>query len=320
MDAIVAPAIPGIPAQRSEHRDMAEATLSEQRSTVNAKELAARYGLHVAAERPSIPKYLRQLWAYRHFIAAYSNAKTASQFANVGLGQLWQVLTPLANAAVYYLIFGLVLNTKRGVDDFIGYLTIGIFIYTFTATVVQNSVATITANLGMIRALHFPRATLPLTVTFQQAQQMGASVLVLLVILVLQHEPITLKWLLLVPALFLQMLFNAGCAMLMARLGSKITDLKQLVPFFMRTWLYGSGVFYSITIFTQHLSGIWQKIFLLNPLLVFASLPRELLMKNPPAHPMSEPKQWLVALIWALIALVVGFVYFWRGEKEYGRG
>src|SRR6185369_13624737 len=121
--------------QRSEHRDMAEATLSEQRSSLSPAQLAARHGLHVAAERPSIPAYVRQLWTYRHFMLAYSNAKTAAQFANVGLGQLWQVLTPLANAAVYFLIFGVVLNTKHNIPNFIGYLCIGIFIYTFTASV-----------------------------------------------------------------------------------------------------------------------------------------------------------------------------------------
>jgi teichoic acid transport system permease protein len=299
---------------------MAEATLSEQRSSLSAAQLAARHGLHVAAERPSIPAYLRQLWAYRHFMTAYSSAKMSAQYANVGLGQLWQVLTPLANAAVYFLIFGLVLNTKHGVQNFIGYLCIGIFIYTFTASTVQGSVKSITDNLGLIRALHFPRATLPLTVTLTQVQQMIASTSVLLVILLFSGESPSWKWLLLVPSLLLQAVFNAGLAMFLARAGSKVTDLKQLMPFMMRTWLYGSGIFYSISIFTDHLGPTLGRIFLLNPLLVFASLPRELLMENPPWHPMSEPEQWLIGLAWAVVALVIGFVYFWRGEKEYGRG
>jgi teichoic acid transport system permease protein len=108
--------------------------------------------------------------------------------------------------------------------------------------------------------------------------------------------------------------------MLLARVGSKITDLKQLMPFIMRTWLYGSAIFYSIGIFTDRLGPTLSKLFVLNPLLVFASLPRELLLKDPPPHPMSEPHQWLVAVAWAVVMLVVGFVYFWRGEKEYGRG
>jgi teichoic acid transport system permease protein len=299
---------------------MAEATLSEQRSSLSPAQLAARYGLHVAAERPSIPAYLRSLWAYRHFILAYSRAKMASQYANVGLGQLWQVLTPLANVTVYYLMFGLVLNTSRNMHNFIGYLCIGIFIYSFTATVTQGAVKSITDNLTLIRALHFPRATLPLTVTLTQMQQMIASTGVLLLILLITGEKPSFKWLLLLPALLLQSAFNAGLAMFIARLGSKIPDLKQLIPFLLRTWLYGSAIFYNINIFTEHLSPAMARIFLMNPLLVFVSLPRELLLEQPPGHPMSEPEQWLVAVGWAVVAAAVGFVYFWRGEKEYGRG
>ena len=47
------------------------------------------------------------------------------------------MLTPLINAAVYYLIFGVILNTSGGVDNFIAYLCTGLFIFSFTQTVVQ---------------------------------------------------------------------------------------------------------------------------------------------------------------------------------------
>jgi teichoic acid transport system permease protein len=29
---------------------------------------------------------------------------------------------------------------------------------------------------------------------------------------------------------------------------------------------------------------------------------------------------WMLAIGWAVLVLVVGFIYFWRGEEEYGRG
>jgi teichoic acid transport system permease protein len=29
---------------------------------------------------------------------------------------------------------------------------------------------------------------------------------------------------------------------------------------------------------------------------------------------------WLTGLGWAVVVGVLGFIYFWRGEKEYGRG
>jgi teichoic acid transport system permease protein len=29
---------------------------------------------------------------------------------------------------------------------------------------------------------------------------------------------------------------------------------------------------------------------------------------------------WLKAVGWAVVVFIVGFIYFWRGEKGYGRG
>ena len=48
-------------------------------------------------------------------------------YTEARLGQLWQVLTPLLNAAVYYLIFGIILDTSRGVPNFPAFLITGIF-------------------------------------------------------------------------------------------------------------------------------------------------------------------------------------------------
>ncbi|MER6859425.1 ABC transporter permease, partial [Streptomyces pilosus] len=69
--------------------------------------LAARHGLTVSGARPSLVEYVRQLWGRRHFILAFSQAKLTAQYSQAKLGQLWQVATPLLNAAVYFFIFGL---------------------------------------------------------------------------------------------------------------------------------------------------------------------------------------------------------------------
>ena len=115
---------------------MAETAVAEADAAHSLQSLADEYGLRVAGQRPSLPAYIRQLWAYRHFIASYANAKLAASFTTARLGRLWQVLTPLTNAAVYYLIFGVVLNTKQGIPNFIAYLCTGLFVFNFTQTVV----------------------------------------------------------------------------------------------------------------------------------------------------------------------------------------
>src|SRR4029450_3602206 len=83
---------------------------------LSAAELAAKYGLSVSGARPSLPAYVRQLWGRRHFILAFSRAKLVAQYSQAKLGQLWQVTTPLLNALVYFLIFGVLLNASRGMS------------------------------------------------------------------------------------------------------------------------------------------------------------------------------------------------------------
>ncbi|MCZ7375690.1 ABC transporter permease [Micromonospora sp. WMMC250] len=297
---------------------MATTALVDPDTGLTQAQLAARHGLRVAGERPSVVEYSRRLWAYRHFIAAYANAKLVASYSNAKLGQLWQVLTPLTNAAVYYLIFGVVL-AQNDMPNYIAYLTTGLFIFNFTQSAVLAGTQAISSNLGLIRALHFPRASLPLSTTLTQFQQLLASMVVLIGIVLVTGEPITLEWLLLIPALFLQAIFNAGVVLLVARMGSKASDLKQVMPFVLRTWMYGSGVLYSVSLF-ERLPAWATTVVQYNPLLVYIELARYALLEEAPLLNESLTQLWLVGAGWALVAGIGGFIYFWRGEQEYGRG
>jgi len=281
--------------------------------------LAARHGLRPAGRRPTLSAYVRALWRYRHFTVAYANGRLIASFTTARLGRLWQLLNPIINAAVYYLIFGVILNTKGDIPNFIAYLCTGLFVFAFTQGVVAQGTSAVSGSLGLIRALYFPRASLPIAVTLTQFQNLLVSMLVLIGIVIADGEPVTVEWLLLLPALLLQSLFNVGLAMAMARLGGKVTDLRQLVPFVMRTWMYASGVLYSVNNFKEHLPPVLAEVMLANPLLVYIELTRLALLETAPIAS-SAPRLWLLGTGWAVLVAVGGFLYFWRGEQEYGRG
>ncbi|WP_431961861.1 ABC transporter permease [Actinacidiphila sp. bgisy160] len=281
--------------------------------------LAAEHGLTVSGARPSLGAYVRQLWGRRHFITSYATARVSAQYTRARLGQLWQVLTPLLNAAVYYLIFGLLLGTDRGVDNYIAFLVTGIFVYTFTQSSVMAGVRAISGNLGLVRALHFPRASLPIAQTIMQLQQLLMSMIVLVAIVLMTGEVPGPSWLLAIPALLLQSVFNAGLALVMARLGSKMTDLAQLMPFILRTWMYASGVMYSISHFAAHAPQAAKILLGLNPAAVYIDLMRFALIDSFTSEQL-PPHVWAVALGWAVVMGAGGFVWFWKAEERYGRG
>ncbi|WP_415952140.1 ABC transporter permease [Streptomyces sp. KLOTTS4A1] len=289
--------------------------------TLSARELAERHGLSVSNARPPLGAYAAQLWRRRHFITAFATAKLTGQYSQAKLGQLWQVMTPLLNAGVYYLIFGVLMDVRRGVPDYIPFLVTGVFVFTFTQSSVLAGTKAVSGNLGLVRALHFPRAALPVSFCLQQLQQLLFSMIALAGIVLVCGLPLTPRWLLVLPALVLQFVFNAGLAMVMARLCAKTPDIGQLMPFVLRTWMYASGVMFSLDHIARsaNIPPTVHAVLEHNPAAVYIDLIRYALIDS--FHAGQLPQHvWGWALGWALLAGVGGFIYFWKAEETYGRG
>ena len=314
-------------------------------------QLAAQYGLQPSSARPHLPTYIRMVWDRRHFITAYATARNVSMYTEARLGQLWQVLTPLLNSAVYYLIFGVIFQANRGISHYTAYLVVGVFIFAFTERSIVVGSTVMRANIGLIRALYFPRACLPLAYVMVEFQQLALSMLVVFGIVLGTGEPLTPYWLLLIPTLLLQGMFNMGAALLMARLGAGAQDFSQLIPFLTRVWRYFCGVMYSITSLPSYATlPEWAKnVISMNPAAVYITLARNALMytqrayapgakpynaaacavfnakKIPPlqayCHPTTTTTElWLAGIGWAVVTLAAGVVFFWQAETRYGRG
>jgi teichoic acid transport system permease protein len=335
----------------------------------NLAELAKSHGLKPSAARPPLLEYIKQLWSRRYFITGFATAQNVAMYTEARLGQIWQILTPLLNVAVYYLIFGLILDTKRGVPDFIAFLVIGVFVFNFTQRSFIISSRVMFDSLPLIRALYFPRACLPLGYVLIELQQLAISLVVIVATVLAVGQPVTWQWLLIIPVLVLQTLFNVGAAFILARFGAGFDDVSQLLPFVVRTWFYASGVMFSIQTFknlSQH--PHIQKILQYNPAAIYITLVRDAILKSqrqsmpgtlpfnsalckqyfdPPAYSatrwptrtaydkflnanlfnsahchavVSTNNLWLFGTLWAVVVLVVGFIFFWRAEVQYGRG
>jgi teichoic acid transport system permease protein len=287
---------------------------------------------------------------------AFATARNIAMYTEARLGQLWQVLTPLLNVAVYWLIFGIILNTSKGIPDFISFLVVGVFVFNYTQRAFISTSTVITDSLPLIRALQFPRAALPLAYVIIELQQMFLSMAVLIVIILVKGEPLTWYWLLAIPALLLQTFFNVGVGLFVARLGSTVNDFSQLLPFLLRTWMYMSGVLFSVLTLSQSAFGKAHTelvaILQVNPAAIYITLMRNsLLLSQRLSAPGSKPENaricarwpgtkadphyyasaychavinpghlWYYAIGWAAAAIIIGFFFFWRAEAKYGRG
>jgi teichoic acid transport system permease protein len=285
-------------------------------SQERASEPAAEHGLRLVGVRPPLADYVQRIWARRHFLIELSRAREQAESAGSRLGQLWRVLNPLLNVAVYFLIFGVVLKVNRSVPDYLSFLVIGVFIFTFTQSSVMGGSRSIANNLGLVRALHFPRALMPLAAVVEEIFPLLAALGICVVVVLIQGEGVSTMWLLLPVSLVLQTMFNSGLALILARVTESVRDVTMLLPFLLRTWLYLSGVVFPIQQYGHEHEGLVGLLIRANPGAVYVELSRDCLLTTYDV----PPGTWVWAVAWGFVMLGAGFVYFWRAEARYGRG
>ncbi|RCS97965.1 ABC transporter permease [Brevibacterium aurantiacum] len=273
-------------------------------------------GLVPVGRRTSLSSYLAALWNRRHFIIAESRAKMSSSTRKNILGYGWLFLNPLLSVLAFWFIFGFILQTQKGVPNFLGFLVVGVFFFGYTGKCMTGGTGAIRSGASMIKGFQFPRAALPISTVVRNFLDFMPTLLVMVIVLAVVPplEVITWRVILVIPVIVLQTIFNVGLACFLARLGHKIPDLTNFMSIVSRFWLYGSGVFFSIEDRLGNHPALLEAM-QYNPMHAYLTLVRNSLLYGVD----SDPKMWIVGTVWAFGLLIVGFLFFWRGEENYGR-
>jgi teichoic acid transport system permease protein len=300
-------------------------TTSEERMA-----LAKQYGLRRLNVRPPLWDYIRDLTSRWSFIRVLATSTAYAKNQSNYLGQLWAVLNPLLNAAVYVLIFGILIGTTRGVGNSIAFIVIGVFIFRFIESSVTGGAKSISGKTQLLRSLHFPRAVLPMSTVLSLLATLIPALAVMCVIVLLsgllpgyQMMTVTWWWLLLPAAVALLWIFNTGLAFIMARVVATTPDLDNIIGFVMRVVMYGSGVIFPLAGYIEKMQVsdgarvVLAAVLDHQPVAVYLYLVRSCLTQEE-SIPQSG-LMWALGAAWAVVFFVIGFVVFWRGEERYGR-
>lgn len=272
-------------------------------------------GLTPIGVRPPLGEYLRAIWERRHFIWMDARHRVATSNSRNLLGRLWLVLRPMMEAAMYYVIFAEILGVTRGMENFPGFIIIGVLMFRSTMRAVSSSPSLLTSNKAMIRAFTFPRASLAVSAELRESMQMifTTATMLVMIIVVPFHERPEYTWLL-VPVIFLfQFFLNLGISLVMARIGFVFPDASQFMSVVGRMLMYGSGVIFPIDRFTDS-NPLIASLIEANPIYHMLVMYRELLMDGT----VPSLDHWLILGGWAVGLTLVGLLFFWQGEESYG--
>ena len=279
-------------------------------------------GLIPLGGRPRLRDYLRMAWERREFAFNLANGQFRAQHMDTVLGNVWQLINPVLLIAIYYLIFGVLLSGARGdlgPTNYVAFLGVGVFIYSYQQRVISAGASAIVGNLGLIRSLQFPRAVLPIATVIKEVLGFASSLVVMVALMGVSGEGIHLHMLWFPVAFLLITAFALGGALITARMTEAVRDVRNVLPFIFRLGFYLSGVLYDPHRFidgTRFEAYGWVLLF--NPFYVYTSIARESMMST--FSPQQLPLIWVASIVWALVAVAFGLWYFLGAEKRYGRG
>jgi teichoic acid transport system permease protein len=279
---------------------------------MEASDIAA--GLRPLDVSVSSRAYLEAMWRRRDFAVAMPAETVRARHQNTFLGNVWHLVNPLLTVAVYLIVFGGLLGVNRGIDNYLLWLTTGVFAYRLTSNCVLGGATSISSNLGLMRAVRFPRALLPVSVVIGEVMtftfELGAVALVALG----TGEGVSRRWLALPLVLIVHSMFNLGGAFIAARLNDSYRDMQQIIPFVFRLMQFLSGVMYPIERYLNTSHAWLHRLIVWNPIVRILELYRWVFLGTP----IKMMETFQSVLLCAAI-LVVGFRFFVAAEHRYGR-
>lgn len=272
-------------------------------------------GLHPLATRPPLKEYISQLWMRRFFIAADARAKALRTTRDYRLWQLWLVLNPVFNVTLYGFLFGILLKTSRGIENFVGFLFIGIIYMSMINGLISAGFSLMQSSRSMIRAFQFPRASIPFSSTLRSMIDNVLPAVVALIAAFAFQWGTWPSWslILVIPLFLLIHVFGCGLMMITARLTAEIPESKTLLGLFTQGLFFLSGVMFSIDRFAEH--SVVHQIMTANPCYIFLTAVRDSsIYRTAPSL-----ATWGELLAWSLGVFALGFIFFWRAEDKYVR-
>ncbi|MBY5930387.1 ABC transporter permease [Halomonas sp. DP8Y7-3] len=225
------------------------------------------------------------------------------------LRYLWWVLDPILYMAVFYIVFGVMM--ERGGPGFIAYLLTGLVPFQWFAKTVQQTSNSIVGGKGLMHKVRISPLFFPLVGIVQNTGKQLLVFAMLGIFLLFYGLHPTIHWLGFFPVVLVQLILMIVVSCSLAMIVPFIRDLTNLIPTGIQFLLFTSGIFYTI----DRIPEEWRSLFFVNPVANILYQYRQVLVRN-------EWPDW-AGLGWvalgSLIGLGVVLVLYRRLEPIFPR-
>ncbi len=280
-----------------------------------------------AADSASITVFgsAREAWKYRGFISYMTKRELRTTYLRSYLGWLWSLLNPIAEVAIYSLVFGVLLGGERNVPDapnafrsFPHFLMSGIAVWGFFRMISSRVLSNFMATVRLRRKLYFPPVAAALSTALSTLVEAGILLAVVMAFFAVWGH-LSIHAIVLIPAALFAATSGLGVGLALSVANSKYRDISYLYTIALRLAFYLLPLIWPIEIAQARFaaSASWLEPFVVhNPFATMIEFGRTGIMYQ----------QWPSVGDWVYLGgfstamLVIGWMIFARSSADVAEG
>ena len=249
---------------------------------------------------------IKTLFVHREILLSLTAKNLKSRFVGSALGFLWAFINPLLFALIVSYVFTNIFKTNT--KNFSLFIISGMLPWTFFATSLQESVASIPANATLLKQFSLPREFIPLASVLTNFVFFLLGLLVVMPFFAAANSRVLAMLPLLAAALLFQLLFTGGLSLVFSSVYVSFRDIGQILNTVLMFWLWLTPVFFSI----EMIAPGSRILFELNPMTPFINLYRNALLCVSDGG-----KAFLPAAALSLISISAGYAVFYKQKNDF---
>jgi lipopolysaccharide transport system permease protein len=205
---------------------------------------------------------LHEIWEYRDLLYFMVLREVQGMYRQTALGLSWLFLRPVINVAMLSLTFGVLVKVPSNGVPYPLFSLAAILPWSYFSSSVNRSAGSLVQNMSMISKVYFPRVILPLGAVISGLVDMGASFIVLLVMLIIYRVPLRAELLWLPVFVVVTLALSLAIGLWLATLSVKYRDVAFAITFLLQAYMYASPVIYPVSLVPEPFVFLYK----LNPM------------------------------------------------------
>jgi ABC-2 type transport system permease protein len=247
------------------------------------------------------------IWKYRELVVQNVSRSIKTRYKRSFLGVIWTLLNPLLTMLVITIVFSQIFRFQ--VEYYPVYLLTGLITWNFFSGSTLLCMSEMLGSASLLQRIYVPKAIFVLSAVGTGIINLLLSTIPLVIILLILKVPIHLSILSLPLSILILGIFALGVGFILSSLVMFFTDLVPIVEVLLMIMMYGTPIFYPISIIPPQ----WLWVMQLNPMKHMLDLFRiPVLMGRFP-----EPGEYLLTSVIAITTLIIGWFIFTSRVNEY---